>query len=53
MIPWHEPIITPAMGAYLLIGGAAIGVLIWLVSRMLADRQQINDPIEDEYRGRK
>jgi hypothetical protein len=49
---WNEPIITPAMGAYALIALVAVTGLTWLVARMLNDRRPINDPIEDEYRGR-
>lgn len=50
---WHEPIITPAMGAYLTIGIVTIWLVSSIVARMLNDRRPINDPIEDEYRGRK
>ena len=48
---WHEPIISPAMGAYLAIGGAAIWLISSVVARMLNDRRPVNDPFEDEFRG--
>jgi len=43
-------IITPAMGAYLVIGGATIWLVGLIVARMLNDGRPITDPMEDEYR---
>jgi hypothetical protein len=49
---WNEPFISPALGAYLVIGLVAFSAVGWIVSRML-NRASISDPIEEEYRGRR
>lgn len=44
---WHAPALTPALGAYLIIGLGAVAILLWLVER--ARRAPGHDPHADPY----
>jgi hypothetical protein len=48
---FHAPALTPAHGAYALIGIAVIAFFVWIVGRMLSYREPAKDedPIERQF----
>lgn len=49
---WHEPLLSPATAAYLVLGIAVIAALSWIVGRMLSYREPAKDedPIERQFK---
>lgn len=47
---WHQPLLTPAHGAYALIAVGVVFALSWIVGRARADRaDKDEDPIERQF----